>query len=305
MTIIEKKERQIDVSDPKWAHPEVAFTWLPAFEEDPYSFYEDENLSYEEKHAVADKLAAAWSSTVEPLPEDAFCTVEEYEAPGCPKEPDTSVKVFVYTPKNLTATKTRTLFNIPGGGLYQVVRNDLEACSFSEHLNCIIVFPVYRTSLEGAYPAAINDCHAAYQWMVDNAEKLHVDPDCVVLTGMSSGGHLATAMPFRLMKYGYSPRGVVPRLPMTDDRGFTRSARLFPGMQNFAESNKACRRWLRDSLALSVLGPEAFANRATVEECVGYPPLFLHAAEHDTDRDNSLQFVSKVLEAQSLAEMHL
>lgn len=65
---------------------------------------------------------------------------------------------------------------------------------------------------------AINDLHAAYAWMVKNADKLNIDPDKIVLIGNSSGGHLATALSFRLKRYGYQPRGCVVTMPITDDR---------------------------------------------------------------------------------------
>lgn len=302
MTIFEKKSRIIDVSDVKWAHPEARFTWVPAFEGDPYAYCEDESLTLEQKIAIEQEHTFTppdW------LVDNGFCDIVEHEVPGCPEEPDTPARAIVCTPKNLGVAKAKTLFDIPGGGLYQCVANNAEATGFSQRFDCVVVIPIYRTSLRGKYPAAINDCHAVYKWMADNAETLHIDVDNIVLTGMSTGGHLSCALPFRLMKYGYSPRGVVASMPAVDDRGFMDSSRFFPGLSNYEGVYKSAKRWLGGDFALSILGPEAYANRATVEECIGYPPLYLHTAEFDIDRDNSLMFISKVLSAQSFVEVHL
>lgn len=302
MTIFERKSRVIDVSDDKWAHPEARFTWLPPLEGDPYGFYDDESLTFEQKVEMAQKAIALAAGSQE---NSGYCDIVTYEVLGCPEEPGTSTKAVVYTPRNLNASKARTLFNIPGGGMYQCVPNDAQSIGFAERVGCIVVAPVYRTSLLGKYPAAVNDCHAVYKWMVDNAHMLHVDADNITLFGSSSGGHLACSLPFRLMRYGYSPRGVVARTPAVDDRGFTTSTRLHVGMSDGVDVHTSHRRWLGDKVALSTLEPEAYANRATVDDCIGYPPLFMHTSEFDIDRDNSTMFASKVLEAQSFAEMHL
>jgi acetyl esterase/lipase len=51
--------------------------------------------------------------------------------------------------------------------------------------------------------------------------------------------------------------------------------------------------------------PEAYANHASVDDCIGYPPLFMHTTEFDTCRDPAIQFVQKVEKARSFAEFHL
>lgn len=175
--------------------------------------------------------------------------------------------------------------------------------------NCVLVLPVYRTTLRGKYPAAINDCHAAYQWMIQHAEKLHINLDKIVILGASTGGHLATAVPFRLKRYdwcsGPMPRGVVAMNPITDDRSLFASGKF----RNITWSGKSLREmtqsWLGENYCSPMLPPEAFANRATVEDCIGLPPYFIHAGEFDPDRDNSRHFIGKVQEAGVMGEYHI
>lgn len=49
----------------------------------------------------------------------------------------------------------------------------------------------YQLGLEAKYPAAIYNIKAAIRWMRANAEKYDIDPEKIVISGCSSGGHLA------------------------------------------------------------------------------------------------------------------
>lgn len=50
----------------------------------------------------------------------------------------------------------------------------------------------YQLSLEAKYPAAIHNIKAAIRWMRANAEKYHIDPDRIAISGCSAGGQLAS-----------------------------------------------------------------------------------------------------------------
>ncbi len=49
----------------------------------------------------------------------------------------------------------------------------------------------YRLAPKHQFPAAVHDVKAAVRWLRANAEKYHVDPDRIGVTGGSAGGHLA------------------------------------------------------------------------------------------------------------------
>ena len=49
----------------------------------------------------------------------------------------------------------------------------------------------YQLSLEAKYPAAVYNIKAAIRWMRANAEKYHIDPTKIAISGCSSGGQLA------------------------------------------------------------------------------------------------------------------
>lgn len=309
MSEINYKTQLEDRSSIGFAHPEAESVWggIPDKPEDAPTpgahILADDSLTVEEKQAKIDAELLAFF----PPKDDsaAFTDCQKYIVPGCPEEPDKEAVAWVYTPKNLKRKKLRTLFYIEGGGLRVCLHDSMPIDKFCEKYNCIAVEPIYRTSLLGKYPAAINDIHAVYKWMVENAEMLHVDPDKVVISGASSGGHLATASAFRLKRYGYRPRGVVVENPITDDRCLYAGTRMKKLQWDGKGLQEMTIEWLGNKRCSPELSPEAFANRATVDDCVGYPPLFIHAGESDPDRDNSRDFVGKVLAAGSFAEYHL
>lgn len=49
----------------------------------------------------------------------------------------------------------------------------------------------YRLTGVAPAPAAVRDCRCALHWVVQNAERYHIDPHRIVVSGTSAGGHLS------------------------------------------------------------------------------------------------------------------
>ncbi|PQO38371.1 alpha/beta hydrolase [Blastopirellula marina] len=49
----------------------------------------------------------------------------------------------------------------------------------------------YRFAPSHVFPAQLEDCQAGLTWLVENAEKFHIDTDRLASWGHSAGGHLA------------------------------------------------------------------------------------------------------------------
>jgi acetyl esterase/lipase len=307
MSIKNRQQKILDISDPKWAHPEDADLWHfgeTDLKEDPILTLTDPNIPRDEKLKTIESMGVdSWSIPLD----ESLADVKTYMAPGCPEEPDApEIKVWVYTPKGVEITdKMPTMFYLFAGGMTLCMPRVVPIEQLAARYKCMIVAPEYRNSVEAPYPASVNDCHAGYQWMIENAEMLHVDPDNVVLHGESTGGHLATCLPFRLRRYGYSPRGVVAAVAITDDREYLPSSD-FRGVDWTGESlRKSYYQWMGpENYASDSVGPEAFANHATVEDCIGYPPLFLHSCEFDPSSDYDREFAGKVKAAHSFVSYH-
>jgi acetyl esterase/lipase len=110
---------------------------------------------------------------------------------------------------------------IHGGGLVLgTPEQGQPLCSrWADEIGCLVVSVDYRLAPEDPFPAGLEDCYAALQWLHDEADGLGVDPDRVAVGGDSAGGGLAAALSqltrdrggpsicFQLLEY-----------PMLDDR---------------------------------------------------------------------------------------
>jgi acetyl esterase/lipase len=223
--------------------------------------------------------------------------LEEHFAPACPEEPDApEVRVLVWRQKGEGLHPT--LFQTAAGMLFLSAPEQVMNIPMANYLGCNIVAPQWRSYADAPYPAGINDFHAAYQWMVDNAEELGVDPDRVVIIGNSGGGLVSAATAFRLKRYGWCgapmPRGVFVLDGMWDDFETCRSTRVL-GLNSYALSLREAFRWyLGDNFASGLIGPEGVPNHATVDECRDMPPFLITATQDFWGCDAGLEFVDKL-----------
>ena len=229
---------------------------------------------------------------------------EEYDdIPGCPEEPD-APKLHALV-RRLRENEAKgpfpTILVIPTGALFF---NDIwlfSNATITKYLGAQTVIPKFRSLVDAPYPAAVNDLHATYQWMIDNAQALNIDTDRIVIYGMSSGGHLASALPFRLKRYGWCgghmPRGVIAQVPFLDDRETTRPMRSIGKSWSGLFNRAANMCYMGNNFASGFIGPEAYANHATVEECRGLCPYIFQIQQDDCGSDHTLEFVSKLGQA--------
>jgi acetyl esterase/lipase len=292
-------ERQIDISDyDKWAYKGIPQeSWGQG--NSPFDLI-DSTVPVEERRKISD----AWAAT---RPDREFvCAYKCYDnVSGCPEEPDAPpVKVHVYTP-NKVRSRMKTLFYIYGGA--QSITNVWESDGdmLAEQFGCVVVVTEFRRAFDAPYPGAINDLHAGYQWINENAEMLHIDTAKIVLTGGSSGAQLAMSLPFRLKRYGFKVRGVAAYGTWSDDREMYSSSRFFNGDSDGYMVRLGYETIMGRNLGTIRVGPEAWANHATVEECKGYPPVYLLVGELDTDRDYALDFAHKLYEAHVFCDIHV
>lgn len=108
-----------------------------------------------------------------------------------------------------------------GGGLVigAPSQDDARCAEFVRELGIVVVSAYYRLAPQHPFPAALEDCHAAWGWVQANVGRFGVDPARVVIGGESAGGGLAAGLAQRLRdEGGPQPAGQLLVYPMLDDR---------------------------------------------------------------------------------------
>ncbi len=165
----------------------------------------------------------------------------------------------------------------------------------------------YRLAPETAFPGGIEDCYAALQWVVAQAEPLHIDTTRIAVGGESAGGGLCC----RAGLAGSRPRrpGDLLQLliyPMLDDRtGSVASAN--PNAGEFvwvAGSNRYCWTscWVAGRVAL-ITAPYAAPARA--EDLRGLPPAFIAVGALDLFVDEDIEYAQRLMRAGVATELHV
>jgi acetyl esterase/lipase len=103
------------------------------------------------------------------------------------------LKLDVYRPqRRIAGTRLPTLVWIHGGGWRRGSKESyaLRVLPWLE-MGWGVVNVEYRLSKAARAPGAVEDCRCALRWVIANAEKYGFDPDRIVVSGQSAGGHLA------------------------------------------------------------------------------------------------------------------
>ena len=192
---------------------------------------------------------------------------------------------------------TGALLWIHGGGLILGRPElDLDWCSrIAAELDVVVVAVRYRLAPEDPFPAGLDDCAAALDWLHDHADELGVDPARIAVGGASAGGGLAAATCQRAHDEGRVP--VVLQLleyPMLDDRTTLRRERDIRSV--FAWTPRSNRfGWT------SYLGhrpgqgePPPYAVPARRTDLTGLPPAWIGVGDLDLFRDEDLDYAARL-----------
>ena len=126
----------------------------------------------------------------EPAP--ALPRIEDIRIPG----PAGSIGARIYSSAAKTASVRPVVAYFHGGGW---VQGDLEThhglCArLAERAGAIVVAVDYRLAPEHKFPAAVEDCLAAYRWLRSRATELGGNAGRVGLAGDSAGGNLSAVV---------------------------------------------------------------------------------------------------------------
>jgi acetyl esterase len=159
-----------------------------------------------------------------------------------------------------------------------------------------VLFPEYRLAPEHPFPAAVDDCWAAAQWVFDNAATLDIDPTRVAIGGGSAGGNIAAAVTL-LARDNPATHfvGQVLEVPATDLTLTTGQASI----EEFGEGYSLSKADLHECLDFYLGGADAKDPLASplLADLRDLPPALVTTAECDVVRDDGAAYAAKLADA--------
>ena len=188
------------------------------------------------------------------------------------------------------------LFLIHGGGY--VIGSPLDilpkATFFADRLGIAVVCPGYRLAPQAPFPAALDDCHAAWHAVLSHADRLGIDSARIVIGGYSAGAGLAACLTQRLRDEGARlPAAQLLIYPMADDRTATRRELDTPRHRVWSNRNNlfGWTSYLGQPPG-DPAGPYAVAARC--EDLSGLPPAWLGIGTSDLFLDESRNYAARL-----------
>lgn len=217
------------------------------------------------------------------------------------------ITLFIHRPENAGGAVPGIL-HIHGGGMamleaaapnYDRWRDELA------QVGLVVVGVEFRNAAGklGPYPfpAGLNDCSSALQWMADNSGRLGVSK--IVVSGESGGGNLTLATTLKAKRDGKLDliAGVYAQCPYIFG-GYGDKDPALPSLYENDEYFLACSMMgglakTYDPTGADATNPLAWPYHASVDDLVGLPPHVISVNELDPLRDEGLAHHRKLLKA--------
>ena len=233
---------------------------------------------------------------------------EDRTIPAPENAPDVLVRIYQLAERGDNLAHVPAVLWIHGGGFRG---RDLDNPIFHKMLEdvvletgAVVFAPEYRLAPDHPFPAALNDCYTALEWLDSASDEYQIDQDRLAIFGPSAGGCLAAAIALKARDKG-GPRLCFQILlvPNTDDRLITKSSQAItdPRIFNSAVLRECWAGYLSGSDG--EVSPYAAPARAT--DLTGLPPAYISVADQDPLRDEGIAYATHLMQAGVTTELHV
>ncbi|ONH23021.1 alpha/beta hydrolase [Pseudofrankia asymbiotica] len=237
--------------------------------------------------------------------------VRDLRVPGPPGAPEVPVRVYrpALPSSGTRGDLTAGVLNIHGGGFVvgDISIDDGSCLDLVRALGVVVVSVDYRLAPEHPFPAPLEDCYAALEWLAKSTADLGVDPTRIAVRGISAGAGLAAGLALLTRDLGGPPLcfqflGV----PEIDDRLDTPSMRRFVDTPVWNRPNAVIswNSYLGEGLP-GTPGVSPYAAPARATDLAGLPPAYISVMEFDPLRDEGIAYAQALLAAEVPVELHL
>jgi len=218
-----------------------------------------------------------------------------------------SIPLTVLSPAGLdvAAGEAPCIYWLHGGGMVMGDRfSQIDVpLQWLARFGAVIVTVDYRLAPEASGATLVEDAYAGLVWAADHAAELGVDPDKLVIAGISAGGGIAAGCTLLARdRRGPGLAAQVLICPMLDHRNDTASAHQYdgPGV------------WSRDANAFgwrSVINGAGtvseYISPALARDLSDLPTTYIDTGSAEVFRDEDVTYASRIWAAGGQAELHV
>ena len=174
----------------------------------------DAGLAFRPESTPEGRRAAMIAVTTNPqFPKHPVHDVADRTIPG----PAGDIPVRVFRPSAATGLPLLLWFHGGGWVTGNLDTHDQLGRLLSDAVGAVVVSVDYRLAPEAKFPAAADDCLAAYEWVLEHASEVGADAGRVAIGGDSAGGNLAAVVTLDARERGLpQPKLQLLVYPVTD-----------------------------------------------------------------------------------------
>lgn len=214
------------------------------------------------------------------------------------------VRVRVYRPSAVVEGVAAPACVVFGGGAFRIGGIDYPtadaACRRRAEASGVVLVAVdYALAPEHRYPTQIEQAHAVWEWMHDEATALGIDPERMGIAGASAGGNIAAVLTLMNRDRARHPVAVqILEVPVTDLTGRRVDLRAtyalgVPAFIAVRELVSVARTYLGDRSRAR----ESYASPMRADSHADLPPAVVLTAEYDPLRSDGAAYAAALRRA--------
>ena len=248
--------------------------------------------SVEEARTAYEMMAAAGGEAPE------LGGTDDRRVPG----PAGEIPIRVYRPRGEGPFPILLFFHGGGFTIGSINSHDPVARQLCAQAEAVVVSVDYRLAPEAKFPAAVEDCFAATEWVAANAEGIEGDPSRIAVCGDSAGGNLAAVVSLLARDAG-RPQLCFQALiyPTTDARGG------HPSREENAEGpflTKDTMEWFEEQYGAVTHPGDWRHSPLLADDLSNLPPALIITAQYDPLRDEGEAYGEALRAAGNTVTVH-
>ncbi|WP_346839433.1 alpha/beta hydrolase [Microbulbifer sp. SAOS-129_SWC] len=212
----------------------------------------------------------------------------------------------IYRP--LEGSSGAGLLWIHGGGMItgRAAQDDRLCSAWARQLGLSVFSIDYRLAPRHPFPAALDDCYEAWQWLLNTADRHGLEPTRIAIAGQSAGGGLAASLVQKIRDEGIAqPAALALFSPMLDDRTALRTE--LDALDHRIWNNKSNRAGWSAYLGIPAGAAEVprYAVAARRKNLAGLPPTWIGVGGIDLFRAEAQEYARRLTAAGVHCRLHL